>query len=431
MRTIKSIVVHHSVTPLSVSLEKSVQSFDRNHAERLHPELNSLGFHIAYHYVIWADWRFKKTRGLDEVWYHASELGVNNTSVGICFCGNFDIEKPTVDQIKTFNYLRSELENLYWGLELFFHNEFASKSCPWANLTKEMLQATETEWRSLVKEGIWSGERPHETATRLEVAIMLERMSHRMAMENINTGQEKLDRENIPDWALGDPTVQRVDDLMSLSELKSKFKNCQSNYFSIVGKDKDKQLNQDEFMKQSSYCTMYAHFQQAMHYGIEFTEAQRKKMIERMIKYWPLTAKGGASTVDVSTFWADCLKDTGAYKWKVESYAFETWGNMMRRLIAYQNHCFVSSFVISKNFADDRRDNEIIDWLTHWGTLSGGHAIAYARMGQNNIWMVNSYAGREINHCIIPKSNRHNWFTKKKWDGKPYVRDTSILHIYN
>lgn len=113
MRTIKSIVVHHSVTPLSVSLEKSVQSFNANHKARLHPTPNSLGLHIAYHYVIAADGRFQKTRHLDEVGFHASDLGINNTSVGICFTGNFDIEKPTVDQIKTFQYLREELEKLY------------------------------------------------------------------------------------------------------------------------------------------------------------------------------------------------------------------------------------------------------------------------------------------------------------------------------
>lgn len=135
-----------------------------------------------------------------------------------------------------------------------------------------------------MKEGIWNGQRPHEYATRLETAIMIERMSHIMEMKNINMGDKDLVRENIPDGATSDPTVSYLDDLISLSELKNKFPSCKTNYFTTVAKNKELQLDQNEFKDQSQYCTMYAHFQQALHYGIVFTKEQRKKMIDRMIK---------------------------------------------------------------------------------------------------------------------------------------------------
>ena len=42
MREINKVVVHHSVTPRDLDLEKSIASFDNNHSQRLHPEKNSL-----------------------------------------------------------------------------------------------------------------------------------------------------------------------------------------------------------------------------------------------------------------------------------------------------------------------------------------------------------------------------------------------------
>ena len=41
MRKIDKIVIHHSVTPRDLSLDKSISSFDRTHKARLHKEKNS------------------------------------------------------------------------------------------------------------------------------------------------------------------------------------------------------------------------------------------------------------------------------------------------------------------------------------------------------------------------------------------------------
>ena len=65
---------------------------------------------------------------------------VNNSSIGICFTGNFDQEKPTSMQMeklaKIIKYLESELGDL----PIHFHNEYAQKTCPGKNITHELIE---------------------------------------------------------------------------------------------------------------------------------------------------------------------------------------------------------------------------------------------------------------------------------------------------
>ncbi len=138
MRTIDKIVIHHSISPRDQTLDKSVASFNENH-KRLHAEVNSLGYHIAYHYIIAWDGRRTKTRWLDELGFHASDNLVNETSVGVCLTGNFDIEHPSQFQLETFRYLKKELESKLGTLEVHLHNEYSNKSCPGKNFNMELL----------------------------------------------------------------------------------------------------------------------------------------------------------------------------------------------------------------------------------------------------------------------------------------------------
>ena len=142
MRKITNIVIHHSVTPRDLQLEQQISSFDRTHKARLHPVANKYGLHIAYHYVISGDGNYKKTRGLDEIGYHAGNWAVNKKSIGICLCGNFDIEKPSEEQIATLNRILKELCETYKLREkdIIFHRDVVSyKSCPGLNFTREFI----------------------------------------------------------------------------------------------------------------------------------------------------------------------------------------------------------------------------------------------------------------------------------------------------
>lgn len=132
MRKIDSIVIHHSAT-MQPNMDKLISSINNNHSQRLHPEENSFGNHIAYHYIINYDGEIRHTRPLDEIGYHASNWEKNSESIGICLSGNFDQEEPTLEHYRSLAKLINELKDRFGELIINQHNEFANKSCPWQN----------------------------------------------------------------------------------------------------------------------------------------------------------------------------------------------------------------------------------------------------------------------------------------------------------
>jgi len=65
---------------------------------------------------------------------HCPEDGKNHTHIGISFVGNGDIEKPTMEQMKSLKALFDELrKKLGFGIfNVFFHRDFDThgKTCP-------------------------------------------------------------------------------------------------------------------------------------------------------------------------------------------------------------------------------------------------------------------------------------------------------------
>lgn len=135
------IVIHHSVTPRDLDGQKSIDSFNRTHKERLHKQANSLGYHIAYHYVIDGTGKVWKTRGEQEVGYHASDAIINANSIGICLTGNFDAETPSKSQLDSLEKLVQEISSRHTILNIIGHRHVqgVTKSCPGKNFTDEMI----------------------------------------------------------------------------------------------------------------------------------------------------------------------------------------------------------------------------------------------------------------------------------------------------
>jgi len=136
MRTINTVVIHHSVTSRDLPLQKSINSFSQNHKDRLNqPISNETWLYVAYHYVIAWDGSRQKTRWLDEIWYHASDWDVNKESIWICFTWNFDEEHPSESQIKTWSRLLSEIFKKYPNVKVIWHRDvpWVTKTCPWKN----------------------------------------------------------------------------------------------------------------------------------------------------------------------------------------------------------------------------------------------------------------------------------------------------------
>lgn len=140
MRTITSEIVHHSATPRDLAKNKTITSFNKTHKERLHAKKNKLGYHIAYHYLIFSDGEILQTRGIDEIGYHASNWEVNKESISVCLIGNFDEEKPTEAQLNSLKKLSLELKEKYKLKNVFGHRHIISyKSCPGINISDEFI----------------------------------------------------------------------------------------------------------------------------------------------------------------------------------------------------------------------------------------------------------------------------------------------------
>lgn len=90
---------------------------------------SSLGFYIGYHYFI--DKSGKVTQGRADTDEGAHTVGKNLTSLGICLAGNFDVTKPTKEQVEALKTLLKAKLTQYGLLKeaVVPHRKYANKSC--------------------------------------------------------------------------------------------------------------------------------------------------------------------------------------------------------------------------------------------------------------------------------------------------------------
>ena len=65
---------------------------------------------------------------------------MNNTSIGVCFCGDFDANKPSQKQYNALNQLLIDLSKKY-TFTVHYHNEYSTKSCPGKNFDYTKVQS--------------------------------------------------------------------------------------------------------------------------------------------------------------------------------------------------------------------------------------------------------------------------------------------------
>jgi len=142
------VVIHHSATWRDLNLWLSLQSFDKNHKERIwslpskikNPQ-TWIGRHVTYHFVIDAKGEHVQCRDIDEPGRHASNLSVNNSSIAICFLWNLDTEEPTAAQYAKAWKILKRLRKEIWPMTIHPHNEFAKKTCPWKNVDIQVIES--------------------------------------------------------------------------------------------------------------------------------------------------------------------------------------------------------------------------------------------------------------------------------------------------
>jgi hypothetical protein len=143
MLPIKYIAIHHSATPQDWTMAKTIKAIDDSHKRKLHRYKNSLGYHIAYHYIIDKDGKEKQTRSENEIGYHCGNWYANQQSLAIMLIGNFDKEEPTQKQIETLANLVDRLKRKYAikPEDIQGHRKFRATACPGGNLTDKEIQA--------------------------------------------------------------------------------------------------------------------------------------------------------------------------------------------------------------------------------------------------------------------------------------------------
>lgn len=124
------IVLHHTANP---NPKHQAQMVAAQHLKE--PRIRQAG---AYHYVIEKDGTVAKLHTEEFIGNHAGNWAVNLRSIGVCLAGNFVIEKPTLEQLRSFRKLLTDIQNR-WGIpdkNIKLHSEVRLQptACPCIDL---------------------------------------------------------------------------------------------------------------------------------------------------------------------------------------------------------------------------------------------------------------------------------------------------------
>lgn len=117
------IIIHHSAGGGTVA------DINNWHKQRGFPK-SELGYYVGYHYVIEKNGITIQTRLNDEIGCHT--IG-HNHNIGICLIGNFEAERPTLEQ---YNSLWLLLD--YLNKDVYVHQDFAATLCPGKHLREKI-----------------------------------------------------------------------------------------------------------------------------------------------------------------------------------------------------------------------------------------------------------------------------------------------------
>ncbi len=125
------VITHHSggtdANPLLDTSNHDVHVIDAWHKTRWPDFKSRRGYWVGYHYFIAKDGTVTQTRDHDEDGAHV--IGMNSSSIGVCFAGNFDATMPTDKQMMAWYHLYGKLLKEYPGIPTRPHRKYASKTC--------------------------------------------------------------------------------------------------------------------------------------------------------------------------------------------------------------------------------------------------------------------------------------------------------------
>ena len=117
-KVLEYIVIHHTASTAKETVEQ-IHNFHIN---------NNGWAGIGYHFYIRKDGTI--FRGRPEKYAGAHCENYNSVSLGICLEGNFEIEQPTDNQLKSLSELLQHLKQKYGNVQIVGHRDLNATACP-------------------------------------------------------------------------------------------------------------------------------------------------------------------------------------------------------------------------------------------------------------------------------------------------------------
>lgn len=141
----EGVVLHHSASPAKTTDRALIDLWHKQNGWG--KKLNS-GFQYpcGYHFVINWNGTIETGRPLGIAGAHTE--GYNDKYIGICFCGNFETEHPSWEQLKAGSELLAWLQNLYEipDYQVYLHRELSRTLCPGRNFNREKILAVKKKY---------------------------------------------------------------------------------------------------------------------------------------------------------------------------------------------------------------------------------------------------------------------------------------------
>jgi peptidoglycan hydrolase-like protein with peptidoglycan-binding domain len=115
------LVLHHSGTSTRQTV-KQIHEFHKN---------TNKWSGIGYHFYVRTNGEIWQGRPLEYVGAHA--FGFNDKSIGICFEGNFEVEKMSMEQKESGKWLVAYIKGLYPIEKVVGHRDLMATVCPGKN----------------------------------------------------------------------------------------------------------------------------------------------------------------------------------------------------------------------------------------------------------------------------------------------------------
>jgi len=125
----EKVILHHTWKPSLADWERNPNGgYWMNVIDRFHRSKGWKG--VGYHFVVMPDGLIFVGRGLNETGAHT--VGQNEKAIGVCLLGNFDEETVEEAQWISMKFLIAWLLHRFnlTPQHLFFHRQFANKTCP-------------------------------------------------------------------------------------------------------------------------------------------------------------------------------------------------------------------------------------------------------------------------------------------------------------